>query len=73
MTLNITIIILLHLSPGGGGGDAAVHGAVAGGAVVLAAHQLARTVAVPVTVALRVTYCGLQLQTKVRKDYTRIL
>ena len=47
-----------YLSPGGGGGDAAVHGAVPGGAVVLAAHQLARTLAVPVTVALRVTYCG---------------
>ena len=29
-----------------------------GGAVVLAAHQLARTLAVAVTVALRVTYCG---------------
>ena len=66
MTLNIIFIILLYLSPGGGGGDAAVHGAVAGGAVVLAAHQLARTVAVPVTVALRVTYCGLELQMRVR-------
>ena len=64
MTLNIIFIILLYLSPGGG--DAAVHGAVAGGAVVLAAHQLARTVAVPVTVALRVTYCGLELQMRVR-------
>ena len=54
----INISILLYLSPGGGGGDAAVHGAVPGGAVVLAAHQLARTLAVAVTVALRVTYCG---------------
>ena len=52
----INIFIFLYLFPGGG--DAAVHGAVPGRAVVLAAHQLARTLAVPVTVALRVTYCG---------------